>query len=61
MQAQESEPARRNPCAEAAGAGVALNRIGLPDDMAGAVVYFASSASSFVTGQTLIMDGGGIL
>lgn len=46
---------------DAAGAGVALNRIGLPDDMAGAVVYFASSASSFVTGQTLIMDGGGIL
>jgi NAD(P)-dependent dehydrogenase (short-subunit alcohol dehydrogenase family) len=29
--------------------------------MAGAVVYFASAASSFVTGQTLILDGGRVL
>jgi NAD(P)-dependent dehydrogenase (short-subunit alcohol dehydrogenase family) len=26
--------------------------------MAGAVIYFASGASSFVTGQTLLLDGG---
>jgi len=39
----------------------ALRRIGLPDEMAGAVVYFASRASSFTTGQTLIMDGGQIV
>ncbi|MBE7519886.1 MAG: SDR family oxidoreductase [Thermoflexaceae bacterium] len=38
----------------------ALRRIGEPDEMAGAVVYFASAASSFVSGQTLILDGGGI-
>lgn len=38
----------------------ALRRIGEPDEMAGAVVYFASQASSFTTGQTLILDGGGI-
>jgi NAD(P)-dependent dehydrogenase (short-subunit alcohol dehydrogenase family) len=36
----------------------ALHRIAEPDEMAGAVVYFASPASSFVTGQTLILDGG---
>jgi NAD(P)-dependent dehydrogenase (short-subunit alcohol dehydrogenase family) len=36
----------------------ALHRIADPDEMAGAVVYFASGASSFVTGQTLILDGG---
>ncbi|OAI44081.1 hypothetical protein AYO38_02310 [bacterium SCGC AG-212-C10] len=41
--------------------GAALRRIGLPDEMAGACVYFASPASSFTTGQTLVMDGGRIL
>jgi NAD(P)-dependent dehydrogenase (short-subunit alcohol dehydrogenase family) len=39
-------------------ATAALRRIGEPDEMAGAVVYFASPASSFVTGQTLVLDGG---
>jgi dehydrogenase/reductase SDR family protein 4 len=39
----------------------ALARIGEPDEMAGAVVYFASSASSFTTGQTLVIDGGRLL
>jgi len=36
----------------------ALKRIGEADEMAGAAVYLASSASSFVTGQTLMLDGG---
>jgi NAD(P)-dependent dehydrogenase (short-subunit alcohol dehydrogenase family) len=39
-------------------AEAALHRIGEPDEMAGAVVYLASPAASFVTGQTLILDGG---
>lgn len=38
----------------------ALKRIGAPDEMAGAVVYFAAAASSFTTGQTLVLDGGGL-
>ena len=39
-------------------AEAALNRIGEPDEMAGAAVYLASPAASFVTGQTLVLDGG---
>ncbi|MDZ7727234.1 MAG: SDR family oxidoreductase [Dehalococcoidia bacterium] len=46
---------------EGSTSGAALQRIGEPDEMAGAVVYFASQASSFVTGQTMVLDGGGIV
>ncbi|MDP1728838.1 MAG: SDR family oxidoreductase [archaeon] len=35
-----------------------MRKIGQPDDLAGAIVYLASNASSFVTGQNLIVDGG---
>lgn len=37
---------------------VPLRRIGEPEELAGAAVFLASSASSFVTGQTIIVDGG---
>ena len=36
-----------------------LQRIGEPDEIAGAAVYFASAAGNFTTGQTLVVDGGG--
>jgi len=35
-----------------------LSRIGQPDEIAGAELYLASGASSFMTGETLILDGG---
>lgn len=38
--------------------GTPLRRIGDPDDIAAAVLYFASPASGYVTGQVLAVDGG---
>jgi NAD(P)-dependent dehydrogenase (short-subunit alcohol dehydrogenase family) len=35
-----------------------LRRIGEPDEIAGAVAYLGSDASSFMTGQTIVLDGG---
>ena len=35
-----------------------LRRIGEPHEIAGAAVYLASPASTFMTGQTIIVDGG---
>ena len=38
--------------------GVPLGRLGAPDDIAAAVLYFASPAASWVTGQLLLVAGG---
>jgi len=38
--------------------GIPLGRLGTPEDMAGAVLFLASPLASYVTGQTLIVDGG---
>ena len=48
-----------NPTALAArSASTPLRRIGEPDEIAGAAVYLAAAASSFMTGQSLVIDGG---
>ena len=39
-------------------AEVPAERLGLPEDMAGAAVYLASADADFVTGHALVVDGG---
>lgn len=39
-------------------AGVPLRRAGTPEDVAGAVLYFASQEAGYVTGSTITVDGG---
>lgn len=53
------EVVARDPAIKAAiEAGTPLRRIGEPDDIAAAVLYLASPASSYVTGQIIGVDGG---
>jgi len=37
---------------------IPLKRPGQPNDLDGAVVFLASEASRYMTGQTLLIDGG---
>ncbi len=46
---------------EAMEALIPLKRLGEPRDVGGAVLYLASDLASFVTGQSLVIDGGQIL
>lgn len=38
-------------------AGIALGRLGKPEDVAGAVLFLASELSGYITGQVLVVDG----
>jgi NAD(P)-dependent dehydrogenase (short-subunit alcohol dehydrogenase family) len=46
------------PGEERTAAHIPLRRIGVPDDVATAALFLASDASSWVTGQTFVVDGG---
>jgi 2-hydroxycyclohexanecarboxyl-CoA dehydrogenase len=39
-------------------AGTQLRRLGTPDEVAGAIAFFASDDASYVTGETLGVSGG---
>ncbi|WP_248499664.1 SDR family oxidoreductase [Tomitella gaofuii] len=43
---------------QAVSAATALDRIGEPDDVAGAVTFLASDAAQWITGEELVIDGG---
>jgi 3-oxoacyl-[acyl-carrier protein] reductase len=43
---------------QAAASTRALQRMQRPEDLVGAVAFFASADSDFITGQTLVVDGG---
>jgi NAD(P)-dependent dehydrogenase (short-subunit alcohol dehydrogenase family) len=47
--------------ARAAEAATPLRRLGEPDDVAGTIVYLSSDAARYVTGQCIVIDGGGII
>ncbi|WP_425060807.1 3-oxoacyl-[acyl-carrier-protein] reductase [Sporomusa carbonis] len=42
-------------------AQIPLNRLGTPDDVAAAVVFFATDSANYITGQTLNVDGGMVM
>ena len=37
---------------------IPMNRIGQPKEVAGTVVFLASDAASYITGQNIVIDGG---
>jgi len=58
LQGIREDSVRNAKVIEAVTRAIPLGRVGRPDDVAAAVVYFASPAAAYVTGQTLSVSGG---
>lgn len=60
-----SENLKSNPSfkelAETASTSRSLQRDSLPEDIIGAVLFLASPDSAFITGQTIVVDGGAVM
>jgi NAD(P)-dependent dehydrogenase (short-subunit alcohol dehydrogenase family) len=41
-------------------ADIPLARFGKPDDIKGVIVFLASPAAAYITGQTIVVDGGSV-
>ena len=46
---------------DAAAAAIPLRRLGSVDDIANAALFFASENAAYITGQTIVVDGGQLL
>ena len=57
----DTDMMRKNPPEVIAGmvGGTLMNRLARPDEMVGAALLLSSGAGSYITGQVIIVDGGG--
>ncbi len=60
IQTVETEEKLRDKETQSRIAKIPLGRVGKPEEVAQAVLYLASEDSSYMTGQMLIVDGGGV-
>ena len=58
--ARQTPALQHDPDHARAEAAYPLGRLGEPEDIAGTAILLASDAGSFITGQTLVVDGGGV-